>query len=62
MLPNPSDDLAVSGLLREIDGIPFLASGFEACVAFHKDALRENPAARHSEFRWDPGIREIVPN
>jgi hypothetical protein len=62
MLPNSSDAFAVSGLPREIDGIPFLANGFEACVAFHKNLLRESPAARHSGFRWDPRVREIVPN
>ena len=62
MLPNSSDAFAVSGLPREIDGIPFLANGFESCVAFHKNLLRESPAARHSGFRWDPRVREIVPN
>ncbi len=60
-LPDSSDGSVITGLPREIDGIPFLANGFEACVAFHKNPLQGSPSAHHPGFCWDPRVREIVP-
>ena len=53
------DELSVSGLPREIDGVPFLANGFAACVAFHQSP-GESPTAPHRELQWDPVAREVV--
>jgi hypothetical protein len=41
-----SGTLTVSGFPREIDGIPFLANGFEACIAFHEPPGESTPTPR----------------
>ena len=50
---------AATGLPRDIDGIPFLANGFESCVDFYRpfDDQSVRPAA---EFVWDEKSRRLV--
>jgi hypothetical protein len=53
--------VSVSGLPREIDGIPFLGvnNGFEDCVSFHQLG-EESKAIGNRQLRWDDKVREIV--
>jgi hypothetical protein len=59
-LPRPgSGPIAASGLPGQIDGVPFLANGFDACVAFY-GGPRSSGLSVPREFRWDDRKRRIV--
>jgi hypothetical protein len=60
ILRETSDPPSVSGLPREIDGVPFLANGFDECVAFHSDRIQEPLGAQRTEYRWDPHTQGII--